>query len=51
MLDHWLYIGLFFVVAMLLPGAAIFLASILGSKETLYAKKFDLRMRHRDGWR
>ncbi len=32
MLDHWLYIGLFFVVAMLLPGAAIFIASILAPR-------------------
>ncbi len=33
MLDHWLYIGLFFLVAMLLPGAAIFLASILAPRK------------------
>ncbi|NLG98033.1 MAG: NAD(P)H-quinone oxidoreductase subunit 3 [Chloroflexi bacterium] len=33
MLDHWLYIGLFFFVAMLLPGAAIFIASILAPKK------------------
>ena len=28
MLDHWLYIGLFLLVALLLPGAAILLASL-----------------------
>jgi NADH:ubiquinone oxidoreductase subunit 3 (subunit A) len=33
MLDHWLYIGLFFVVALLLPGAAILIAWILGPKK------------------
>lgn len=33
MLDHWLYIGLFFVIALLLPGIAIFLASILAPKK------------------
>ena len=33
MLDHWLYIGLFFVIALLLPGVAIFLASILAPKK------------------
>lgn len=33
MLNHWLYIGLFFVVAMLLPGAAIFIASVLAPKK------------------
>lgn len=33
MLDHWLFIGLFFVVAMVLPGAAIFIASILAPKK------------------
>jgi NADH-quinone oxidoreductase subunit A len=33
MLDHWLYIGLFFVIAMLLPGVAIFLASLLAPKK------------------
>jgi NADH:ubiquinone oxidoreductase subunit 3 (subunit A) len=33
MLDHWLFIGLFFVVAMLLPGAAIFMASVLSPKK------------------
>ena len=33
MLDHWLYIGLFFVVALLLPGAAIFIAWVLGPKK------------------
>jgi NADH-quinone oxidoreductase subunit A len=33
MLDHWLYIGLFFVVALLLPGAAILIATILAPKK------------------
>jgi NADH:ubiquinone oxidoreductase subunit 3 (subunit A) len=33
MLDHWLYIGLFFVVAMVLPGAAIFMATVLAPKK------------------
>ncbi len=33
MLDHWLYIGLFFVVSMLLPGAAIFISSVLSPKK------------------
>lgn len=33
MLDNWLYIGLFFLVAMALPGAAIFLATVLAPKK------------------
>lgn len=33
MLDHWLYIGLFFAVALFLPGAAITIAWILGPKK------------------
>jgi NADH:ubiquinone oxidoreductase subunit 3 (subunit A) len=33
MLDHWLYIGLFFLIALLLPGAAIFVASLLAPKK------------------
>lgn len=33
MLDHWLYIGLFAIFAMILPGGAIFLASILAPKK------------------
>jgi NADH:ubiquinone oxidoreductase subunit 3 (subunit A) len=30
MLSHWMFIGLFFIVALLLPGAAIFIAGVLG---------------------
>ncbi len=33
MLDHWLYIGLFFAVAMFLPAAAITIAWVLGPKK------------------
>jgi NADH:ubiquinone oxidoreductase subunit 3 (subunit A) len=33
MLDHWLFIGLFSVVALVLPGAAIFIASLLAPKK------------------
>jgi NADH:ubiquinone oxidoreductase subunit 3 (subunit A) len=33
MLNQWLYIGLFLVVALVLPGAAILIASILGPKK------------------
>jgi NADH:ubiquinone oxidoreductase subunit 3 (subunit A) len=33
MLDHWLYIGLFSFVALFLPGAAIFIASLLAPKK------------------
>jgi len=33
MLDHWLYIGVFAFIALLLPGAAIFIASILAPKK------------------
>jgi NADH:ubiquinone oxidoreductase subunit 3 (subunit A) len=33
MLDHWLYIGLFLLVALVLPGAAILIASILAPKK------------------
>ncbi len=33
MLDHWLYIGLFSMVAFLLPGVAIFAASLLAPKK------------------
>lgn len=33
MLDHWLFIGLFFVVALFLPAAAIFIASVLAPKK------------------
>jgi NADH:ubiquinone oxidoreductase subunit 3 (subunit A) len=33
MLDSWLYIGIFFIIALFLPGAAIFIASILAPKK------------------
>jgi NADH:ubiquinone oxidoreductase subunit 3 (subunit A) len=33
MLDHWLYIGLFLLVALVLPGAAILIATILAPKK------------------
>ncbi len=33
MLDHWLFIGLLVAVALLLPGAAIFLSSLLAPKK------------------
>lgn len=33
MLDHWLYIGLFFVVSLGLPAAAIFMATVLAPKK------------------
>ena len=33
MLDHWLYIGLFFVVSLGLPAVAIFMASVLAPKK------------------
>lgn len=33
MLNDWLYIGIFFIIAMFLPGAAIFIAGILGPKK------------------
>lgn len=33
MLDHWLYIGLFLIVSMLLPAAAIGMAALLAPKK------------------
>ena len=33
MLNDWLFIGVFFVIAMLLPGVAIFLAGLLAPKK------------------
>jgi NADH:ubiquinone oxidoreductase subunit 3 (subunit A) len=33
MLNDWLYVGVFFIIAMLLPGAAILIAGILGPKK------------------
>ena len=30
MLNQWMYVGLFFIIALLLPGVAIFLAGVLG---------------------
>ncbi len=33
MLNDWLYVGVFFVIAMLLPGAAIVIAGLLGPKK------------------
>jgi NADH:ubiquinone oxidoreductase subunit 3 (subunit A) len=33
MLSDWLYVGVFFVIAMFLPGAAIFLAGLLAPKK------------------
>lgn len=33
MLDHWLFIGLMFVVALFLPAVAIFLATVLAPKK------------------
>jgi len=33
MLNEWLYIGLFFIVAITLPGVAIWLAGLLGPKK------------------
>lgn len=34
MLDHWLFVGLFFLIALFLPGAAIFIAGVLGPKKS-----------------
>jgi NADH:ubiquinone oxidoreductase subunit 3 (subunit A) len=33
MLDQWLFVGLLFIIALLLPGAAIFIASLLAPKK------------------
>jgi NADH:ubiquinone oxidoreductase subunit 3 (subunit A) len=33
MLDHWLFIGLLVAVALVLPGAAIFISSLLSPKK------------------
>jgi NADH:ubiquinone oxidoreductase subunit 3 (subunit A) len=33
MLNDWLYVGVFFIIAMFLPGAAIVIAGILGPKK------------------
>ena len=38
MLNDWLYVGVFFVIAMLLPAAAIVIAGILGPKKSNPAK-------------
>jgi len=48
MLSEWLYVGVFFLIAMFLPAAAIFIAGILAPKKTQPHKKFHLRMRDRD---
>lgn len=34
MLDHWLFVGLFFVIALFLPGAAIVIAGLLGPRKS-----------------
>ena len=39
MLDHWLYVGIFFLIALLLPGVAIFLAGVLGPKKSTPIKR------------
>jgi NADH:ubiquinone oxidoreductase subunit 3 (subunit A) len=39
MLSNWLFIGLFFIIALLLPGVAIFLAGVLGPKKSNAAKR------------
>ncbi len=39
MLDHWLYIGLFFLIALFLPAAAIFVAGLLGPKKSNSVKR------------
>lgn len=38
MLNDWLYVGVFFVIAMLLPGAAIVIAGLLSPKKPDPAK-------------
>ena len=39
MLDHWLYVGLFFLIALFLPGAAIFIAGLLGPRKSTALKR------------
>jgi NADH:ubiquinone oxidoreductase subunit 3 (subunit A) len=39
MLDHWLYVGLFFLIALFLPGAAIFIAGLLGPRKSNALKR------------
>ena len=38
MLSDWLYVGVFFVIAMVLPGAAIVIAGLLSPKKPNVAK-------------
>jgi NADH:ubiquinone oxidoreductase subunit 3 (subunit A) len=39
MLDHWLYVGIFFAIALLLPGVAIYLAGVLGPHKSNAMKR------------
>lgn len=39
MLDSWMFVGIFFVIALFLPGAAIFIAGVLGPKKSNPAKR------------
>ncbi len=39
MLSSWLYIGIFSIIALFLPGAAIFIAGVLGPKKSTPAKR------------
>ncbi len=39
MLNNWLYIGIFFIIALALPGVAIFLAGVLGPKKSNAEKR------------
>ncbi len=39
MLDQWLFVGLFAIIALLLPGVAIYLAGVLGPKKPNEAKR------------
>jgi NADH-quinone oxidoreductase subunit A len=39
MLSHWMFVGLFFIVALFLPGAAIFIAGVLAPKKSNAAKR------------
>ena len=50
-MNEWLYVGLFFIVGLIIPVGAIGVAWILGPKEAQSHQTDNLRMRHRNSGR
>ena len=48
MLSHWLFVGLFFIIALMLPGVAIYLAGAELPRVVVLRRRLDDR-RARDG--